>query len=82
MRVKFEIGNPQIGALLSYWTDLEIIPRRNEWVTVTDFLSDEEIDKLQKTAFCWSGDDAEVMFVTLRQDEKGWYYYAWLDCEN
>lgn len=83
MRVEFAIGTEKLNMYdMSFWCDLEIIPIKGQSVRVIDFLSEDDYDKVEKSSKCWSGDDAEVVDVTLKKDKEGWYYWIWLNCED
>lgn len=83
MRVEFAIRTETLNMQdLSYWCDLEIIPFIGQSVNVMDFLTDYDYNKVEKSSKCWSGDDAEVVSVTLKKDKEGWYYWIWLNCED
>lgn len=83
MRVQFSILNDKIECgEVFFCCELAIIPREKESVNVADFLKVEDYNKIRKTSQCWSGEEAKVIVVCLRQDDKGFYYMIWLECED
>ena len=65
-----------------YWSDLDIIPRVDDYVNMEELLSEDDYGWLLDNCKCWSGDDAKVMMVTLRKNEEGFYYWIWVEAED
>lgn len=64
------------------WIELDIIPRIDEWVEVIDILSENEYDITYENSTLWSGDIGTVRTVSLRNDDKGFYYEIRVICED
>ncbi len=83
MKVIFIITNDKIPYRdITYEADLPIVPRKGEYVDVDCILTEDELDRIYKTASCWSGSEGEVMEVSLLKDNAGWYYKLWISCED
>jgi hypothetical protein len=80
MKIKF-IFSTEINDT-EQWTNLPFIPRIQEWINVLDILNPEELDKIKKTAKCWSGVKGVIQSVEYRHDDNEFYVEIYVWCED
>ena len=56
---------------LESWLELPFVPRIGEWVTVPEFVKDQDFLEIKKSANCWSGSKGKVETVDYRKNSNG-----------
>ncbi|HPT20535.1 MAG TPA: hypothetical protein PLR88_01200 [Bacteroidales bacterium] len=67
---------------IDYWSNLPFIPRIDEMINVKDILKNEEVNEIQKSAYCWSGIHGKVKSVEYRHDDNEFYIEMIIMCED
>lgn len=67
---------------MQQWTNLQFIPRINEWFNVAEILKPDEVITIQQSAMCWSGIRGTVQSVEYRHDDNEFYVEIYVWCED
>lgn len=67
---------------LEFWIDLPFIPRLNEWINLSEILSNKELCQVKQSAQCWSGIKGLVETIEYRKDTTDYYTEIIVWCED
>ena len=80
MQVKFIFSTENKD--VESWLEFPFIPRIGEWVSVPEFLKEEDLAEIKKSANCWSGLKGVVETVDYRKNNAGYHIEIIVWCED
>ena len=64
------------------WLELPFVPRIGEWIAIPEFLNEEDLLEIKKSANCWSGDKGVVETVDYRKNSSEYHVEIIVWCED